>query len=234
MIECPICHKEFVSLTMLHIRIHGYSKLEDFKKDYPDQKFGDSRGHEWKRKRAGRPTKREEDKANVLLGFHDGEKVVGLKFPRSEFKWFVRFKEEYNWDSRTALRALLTLWYENSDSEIVKTLTSRIRGGEKLSDITINPMKHHFDKLEELMRDLEEKIKLEQDPNKQAQEIKSLAEVNKTRAELEKLYKSASDDRIQNLVENQKLICKNYLPKLLESWEVGEEENGGAEEEILE
>lgn len=228
MIKCPICEQELICISMLHLKKHGYKNLNEFRQQYPNQELGDCKGHPFKKKIRREEVKDKNGKSSFkYIKLEEGGRDAALRVPESEFQWFVLFREAHEWDSKTAISALLTLWHENEDSEIVKTIIQRIDGGQRLAHIDPNPARYHHEKLEEAIRDLEQAIKNETNPLRKAQEIKALGEVNKIRAELEKTYLTVTDEKIERLIENRKLICRNYLPKLLEdaSYDVETEDN---------
>lgn len=242
MTKCLECGKEFKCVNMFHLKIHGYKNIKEYKDKYPDAKLEDcakaSHGKQIRGRREWRPSDgkyQEHNSADNTLSIGIDGKQINLTYTGpSETEWFIHLREAYGWTNRMCLRALLTLWEENKGSEIVNRVIERVDGGEKLSEVLTNPSKYHRDMLEELIRDLEAKAKKEQNPTRLATQIKSLAEIQKIRLELEKSYRTHSDSRIDKLIENTKIIFRNRLPELVDSDGQGystEEETKESEED---
>lgn len=213
MVVCKYCKKTFATITPSHVKKHGFNSIKEYLERYPEAPLKDSIKSDVPRKRGVR-IRGGADLTSILLYDTDGTKKAVVGIHKTDFEWFKKFRDTYHWSNRLALKALLALWYENIDSENVNRIVARTEGGENIKELHVNAQKEHRATLEELIRDLEGKIKQEADPGRLSQQIKNLAEVHKIQLELEKSYQTNTDDRIQTIVENRKAICKNILPTL--------------------
>jgi len=198
MVRCKICGKELSRLTYFHLKQHGLT-VEEYKKQFPGEPISDLQVREQIAK---------EFTSTIHIREGDGS-VFTLHVDEYTSKRFKKYRELKGWSVTDAINNLIDhdIAYEKLKERLNK------KKGKKLITSNINLAKLHREELEEVLKILEQRVKLEKDATKIAAIAEKMAKINIILPELEKSFKTSIDEQIERLIIKRKAICKNYLPE---------------------
>jgi len=158
-------------------------------------------------------------KKKINIRDENGDPVSNFEMSAPIYLRLRKFKSDYGITYTAAIDKLLEIFYKLKDHPIVQ----ETMGSEHLNEVDELPenfVPQHREILQQLLVKYELMV---QDAVKDGNikevsaHLERLAKINTILPELEKSYQSNADTKIRKIVEDRKMICRNYLPRIVES-----------------